>query len=168
MLILYRSAGSMSAGRATDSEVDVTDDDLIARWVLAADPFDPAALSTMYTDDAIYDDVPIGVITEGRDAIEALLRANVDMFPDFRATDISGFVAGDRGAVQYTMSGTTAADEPTDATKQFSVRGAAVLQLRGGLICRQTEYWDLATMLRQLDVPLPTRDALAHHTQSTP
>jgi hypothetical protein len=53
------------------------------------------------------------------------------------------------------------------ATKQ-SVRGAAVLQLRGGLICRQTEYWDLATMLRQLDIPLPTQDALANRTESTP
>jgi steroid delta-isomerase-like uncharacterized protein len=146
----------------------VLEDDLIARWVRAADPFDPTALSAMYTDDAVYDDVPIGVITEGRDAIEALLRVNLDMFPDFRATDIAGFVTADRGAVQYTMNGTAHADEHTAIAKQFSVRGAAVLQLRGGLICRQTEYWDLATMLRQLDLPLPTADALADHGDEAP
>ncbi len=134
-------------------------DDLIARWVRAGDPFDPAALSDLYDTDAVYDDVPVGKVTTGRAEIEALLRQNLSMFPDFRATKISGYIGEGRGVVQYTMSGTMG-DPATADAKEFSVRGASVLDVRDGLIVRQTEYWDLATMLRQLDLPLPTHAQL--------
>ena len=143
------------AHRGEHWSVGMRDDDLIGRWVRAADPFDPAALSGLYDTDAVYDDVPVGKVTTGRPEIEALLRQNLSMFPDFRTTEISGFIGEGRGVVQYTMNGTMG-DPATADAKEFSVRGASVLEVRDGLIVRQTEYWDLATMLRQLELPMPT------------
>ena len=62
------------------------------------------------------------------------------------------------------MSDSLARDEASGERKRFSVRGASVLALRDGLAFRQTEYWDLATLLRQLERPLPSPETLTGHT----
>jgi len=36
--------------------------------------------------------------------------------------------------------------------KKFSVRGAAITEFRGGKISRNTNYWNLASMLQQVGV----------------
>jgi steroid delta-isomerase-like uncharacterized protein len=54
--------------------------------------------------------------------------------------------------LEWTMSGTHQGDLPgMPATgRSFSVRGATVLQLADGLISRNSDYWDMATLLGQL------------------
>jgi hypothetical protein len=39
--------------------------------------------------------------------------------------------------------------------KETVLAGTSVIQCREGLIVRQYDYWDLATMLRQLGFALP-------------
>ena len=54
--------------------------------------------------------------------------------------------------LEWTMSGTHKDDLPgMPATgKSFSVRGATALQLDDGRISRNSDYWDMATLLTQL------------------
>ena len=138
----------------------MAEDDLIAQWARAVGPFDPAAVSALFTEDGIYDDVPVGKISNGRLEREKHHRANVDMVPDHRLVDVSGFLAGTSAAVQWTMAGTLGRDETSEFATASSVRGVSMLELREGSISRCTDYWDLATMLRQLGLPMPSQETL--------
>jgi steroid delta-isomerase-like uncharacterized protein len=54
--------------------------------------------------------------------------------------------------MEWVMSGTHHGDFPgMPATgKRFSVRGAAIVELQGGKIRRLSDYWDAATVMRQV------------------
>lgn len=52
------------------------------------------------------------------------------------------------GTIEWVFSGTDQGIYGTGRT--FSVRGVAVLDVRGSKIARNSDYFDLATILRQL------------------
>jgi len=75
-----------------------------------------------------------------------------DAFPDFGIELTAGFVAGDRAAMEWVMSGTHERGLPgMPATgRRFRVRGATMLELRDGRVTRNRDYWDTATLLTQM------------------
>jgi steroid delta-isomerase-like uncharacterized protein len=127
----------------------MSEQDFVGLWAQAVNPFDPAALSALFADDAVYEDVPIGKVFEGRSEIERNNRESVQTVPDLRLEDVSGFVVGATGAIEWRMAGSMRA-EGSDSPTAFAVRGASILQLRDGLVSRCSDYWDLGTMMRQL------------------
>jgi steroid delta-isomerase-like uncharacterized protein len=131
----------------------MTDDALIRRWAEAWNAHDVDALTALYTNDAVYEDVPFGLICTGHDEVRKLFESNFVTFgDDFRVDDVSGFRSDDRGVLLWTMSGTQIGDmlgRPSNGL-QMSVRGTSVIDLRGDLIAHQSDFWDSATALRQL------------------
>lgn len=73
-------------------------------------------------------------------------------FPEFKLEIKSLVIAGDWVGAEWVETGThTGAMGPNAPTgKNFSVRGASILQVHEGKIKRQTLYWASATFLRQV------------------
>jgi steroid delta-isomerase-like uncharacterized protein/uncharacterized protein (TIGR02118 family) len=106
----------------------------------------------LFIEDCVYEDVTIGAVNHGKDELRAFAAAIFAAIPDF-AIELSSSHADERwAAMEWTMSGTHAADLPgLPATgERFSVRGATVLELGPEGISRCTDYWDKATFAAQV------------------
>jgi steroid delta-isomerase-like uncharacterized protein len=106
----------------------------------------------LFTDDAVYEDVPLGRVNRGRGELRAFLVETFQTFPDYAIELTAAFVAGARAGAEWTMTGTQRGALPgLPATgKRMAVRGASMLELRGNKIARIADYYDQLGMLRQL------------------
>jgi len=74
-------------------------------------------------------------------------------FPDFKIETKSFFTSDDHVCIEAVMSGTHMGNFPglpPATVKSFSVRGAHICELRGGKAMRVTDYYDGASLMRQL------------------
>ncbi len=127
-------------------------------YLAAMNAHDLEKILTFFTDDCVYDCMPMGKVSHGKKELKDFLSSTFADMPDFKIETKSGFNAGDWGAAEWVMSGTLAHSNipgvPTG--KSFSVRGASITELRGGKISRNTNYWNLASMLQQVGaMPAP-------------
>jgi steroid delta-isomerase-like uncharacterized protein len=106
---------------------------------------------SLFTDDCVYEDVALGVVNRGKQELRTFIEGIFSAFPDFHIDLKSQFVAGHWAAMEWVMSGTHEGDLPgMPAThKQFTVHGASVAELSGAGLRRISDYWDLATFLKQ-------------------
>ena len=112
----------------------------------------PERIDEIFTDDGIYEDVAGGQIARGKEAIKALLHAAYAWAPDFRVTMKSLVVEDDSAATEWISEGIQTGpigDLPASGNS-FRLRGASILTFRGGKIASVTDYYDMATFLRQL------------------
>jgi steroid delta-isomerase-like uncharacterized protein len=112
---------------------------------------------SFFTDDAVYEDVAMGVVNRGKDEIRGFLAELFGAIPDFTVTPASAFSSGDWAGSEWTMTGTHTGDFPglPATNKGFEVRGSSVLVLRDGRISRVSDYWDQVVFLRQIGVLPP-------------
>jgi steroid delta-isomerase-like uncharacterized protein len=131
-------------------------DQLITEYYAAWNSHDADKIASFYTDDGVHEDVPLGKFFHGRDEIKAGIAPLFAAFPDFRQELKFILAVGDRMAHEWVMSGTQARElrefEVPAMGKKFSVRGASITELQDGRIIRNTDYWNLGTMLEQLGV----------------
>jgi ketosteroid isomerase-like protein len=73
----------------------------------------------------------------GKDAVRRAFAGRFTSIPDIRYTEDSHFVAGDRGASEWLLSGTTVDDQ------HIEVRGCDLWTFRGGSIVRKNSYWKI-------------------------
>lgn len=106
---------------------------------------DAAEVGALYTEDAVRDDVPTAMVSDGRDAIEKLAEALFASDDDVRLEVTDGFVGETWAVVEWTYSGVHPA-----TGRQVTFRGASVLELSGGLISEERDYYDLPEMLAQI------------------
>ena len=128
-------------------------------WATAWSSHKPDKVLALFTDDCVLEDVPFGVVTHGKDQLRAFAEGAFAAVPDFRFELTTRFVAGSRAGMEWVMSGTHKGDLPgLPATgKSFSgIRGATIIELQGGKIRRNSDYWDSATFMRQVGL-LPPR-----------
>jgi steroid delta-isomerase-like uncharacterized protein len=124
---------------------------VLEAWAAYWSAHDVDRLLTLFTEDVVYEDVTFGVVNRGTAELRAFAEGVFPAFPDIRFELTSRFVAGDRAGLEWVMTGTQATlpGQPT-VRKPFSVRGATIMELHAGKIRRCTDYWDLATLLKQL------------------
>ena len=131
----------------------------LAEWAAAYSSGDADRLLALYTDDALWEEVAIGLAAHGHDEIRAHLDRLYTAVPDFTVDVTNGFVAGNQAVVEWEISGTYSSDFPglpPAAGQHFSIRGASVFELADGKIRRYTEYWDAYQFLVQLGaLPAP-------------
>ena len=118
---------------------------------------DPEQLIAIYAEDALFEEVVLGgAVTHGRDELRTYAGAVYAAFPDFTATPMNAFASGNRVVVEWTLTGTYTGQFgplPPGSGQRVHVRVATVLELTDrGLIQRDSEYWDFATVLTQLGV----------------
>lgn len=110
------------------------------------------------TDDIVYEDVPMARVSRSKGEMKAFATEIFTGFPDFKLEVKSFLASGDRASAEWVMTGTflgeiqSAGLKPTG--KSFSVRGVSIAELRGEKITRHTDYYDGATLLRQIGVTL--------------
>lgn len=73
----------------------------------------------------------------GRDAVREAFAGRISGIPDVRYTDDDHFVAGERGASEWTLSGTTLDGQ------RIEVRGCDLWTFRDGAVVKKDSYWKI-------------------------
>jgi steroid delta-isomerase-like uncharacterized protein len=127
-------------------------DEMYATWSL----HEPERVDALFTDDAVHEDVAGGHISRGKAAIKQLMRDAFAFASDFRSTMRSLATAGDTATTEWVTEGTqtgpvaTPCGEMVPSGRAFRLCGASILVFREGKIARVTDYYDMATFLKQL------------------
>ncbi len=125
---------------------------MLEEWAASWSAGDMDRLASIFTDDCVYEDVTMGVLTHGKAELKAFADGIFAAIPDF-AIELSARFATNRwGGMEWTMSGTHRGDLPgLPATgKPFTLRGSSILALSSGRIARCTDYWDMTAFLKQI------------------
>jgi len=109
----------------------------------AFDEHDLDAIMAYFADDAVFEGPrgtePWGTRFEGRDAVREAFAARFAGIPDIRYRDDDHFVDGDRGASEWTLSGTTTSGE------SIEVRGCDLWTLHDGQVVKKDSFWKIRT-----------------------
>lgn len=105
-------------------------------------------LATCYTDDVAYEDVAFGEVAHGSAEVKKMAQRFFDAVPDLKLelVDVKSDKKG--GWAEWIFSGTDKGLFKTG--KKFSVRGTSVFHLRGGKFSANKDYYDTATIMRQV------------------
>ncbi len=105
-----------------------------------------------YHEDAIVEDSLYSQPIIGREAIMARKSAGFAAVPGVKITVKKRIVHGDQLTVEWVASGTHLRDYPglPAADRTFSIPGVTVVVRRDGKIMRESLYYDLAEVYRQL------------------
>jgi steroid delta-isomerase-like uncharacterized protein len=114
---------------------------------------DPDALVALFTEDVVYEDVTLGVVNHGTAELRAFAEGVFTAIPDVNFPVVSSVLKGGHGFVEWIFNGTDVGLYGTGKT--FSLRGASIIEVHGEKIARQSDYWDLATLLRQIGLLPP-------------
>jgi steroid delta-isomerase-like uncharacterized protein len=130
-----------SSARADDTRV-------AENWIEAWNSHDVEQILAVFTPDVMYEDVPSGVVNHGAVELRAFATAFIAGLPDFRLELVNASLKGGHGTIEWILSGTDVGLFRTG--RRFSVRGASVIEVHGKLIFRNSDYYDLATIFRQI------------------
>jgi ketosteroid isomerase-like protein len=99
------------------------------------------AIMDFFAEDAVFETPrgpePCGRRLDGKAAVRNGLAARFTGIPDVQYGDGDHFVAGNRGASEWTLTGTT-----TDG-ERIEVRGCDLWTFAGGLVTRKDSYWKI-------------------------
>ena len=112
---------------------------------------DADKIVALFTDDGVYEDVPLSALNHGKAEIKTFLNTVFRAFPDTKVELHSRFSSGTLAGAEWTWSGTQTGDFPgiPATNKHVSIRGASVFELQGNQFRRCSDYWDMATFLKQ-------------------
>ena len=109
----------------------------------AFDEHDLDAIMAHFADDAVFEGPrgtePWGTRLVGRDEVREAFAARFAGIPDVRYQQDEHFVDGDRGASEWTLSGTT-----TDG-QRIEVRGCDLWTFRDGKVVKKDSFWKIRT-----------------------
>jgi steroid delta-isomerase-like uncharacterized protein len=130
----------------------------LEEWAAGWSTRDVERVISLCTEQCVYEDVPLGVVNKGKDELRAFGEQVFEAFPDLKIELTTQVAATDWAMLEWIMSGTHQGNLPglPSTGERFSVRGATVLQLEDGRIIRNSDYWDMATLLTQLGL-MPSR-----------
>jgi ketosteroid isomerase-like protein len=109
----------------------------------AFDRHDLDGIMAHFADDAVFEaprgTEPWGTRFEGKDEVRRGFALRFSGIPDVHYTGDAHFVDGDRGASEWTLSGTT-----TDG-QRMEVRGCDLWTFRDGQIVKKDSFWKIRT-----------------------
>ncbi len=107
------------------------------------DEHDLEGIMVHFADDAVFDGPrgtdPWGTRFAGPKEIRGGFAARFSSIPDIRYQEDQHFVDGDRGASEWTLSGTTTEGQ------RIELRGCDLWTLRHGMIVEKDSYWKIRT-----------------------
>ena len=111
--------------------------------VAAFDGHDLDGIMAHFADDAVFESPrgpdPWGRRFVGREEIRTAFAGRFSGIPDVRYRQDDHFVDGDRGASEWTLSGTTTEGE------RLEIRGCDLWTIRDGKIVKKDSYWKIRT-----------------------
>jgi steroid delta-isomerase-like uncharacterized protein len=148
-LFVLVGGGSSARGADTQELEHVLD-----QWALAWSSNNVERLLPLFTDSVEYEDVTLGAVNRGANALRDFATGTFAAFADLKFELKSHFVAADgkSGAMEWIWRGRQTKDFPNlpATNKPFEVRGATVVEFTDGRISRNSDYWDLATYMKQV------------------
>ena len=136
------------ATMSQDVEMKQWAKDLLAAW----SSHEVERVLSFYDDDGVFEDFALGRVMRGKEEIRAFIKESFSGFPDFRMEMKSFLSSHDHVCIEWMAGGTHNGNLPgMPATgKSFSVPGVSVIELAQGKAKREADYWDSASMMRQL------------------
>ena len=109
----------------------------------AFDAHDLDGIMTHVAEDAVFEGPrgpdPWGQRVVGAEAIRAAFAARFAGIPDIRYQQDDHFVDGDRGASEWTLSGTTTEGQ------RIEIRGCDLWTFREGMVVKKDSFWKIRT-----------------------
>ena len=127
-----------------------SDKRVIEKLFAAWNSHDAGKVVAYFSEDAVYEDVTAGHISRGRAEVRKWVEGAFDVVENFKLEVVSSSFDSGRGVVEWVWSGTDKGLLKTG--KKFSVRGVSVYEIRRGKISRYKEFYDFATVMRQVGV----------------
>ena len=145
--------GTYSAPLAAETDVPALEH-MLDEWAVAWSSGNADNLMSLFTTDADYEDVTLSAVNHGPDALRKFATDAFEAFPGSTFELKSRFVGatGKWGAMEWVWRGRQTRDLPgLPATNApFELRGSTVVEFRDGKISRNSDYWDLATFMKQV------------------
>jgi ketosteroid isomerase-like protein len=117
--------------------------DMLKEITAAFDAHDLDGILVHFADDAVFEGPrgkdPWGTRFVGKEAVREGFAARFSGIPDVRYRDEGAFVDGDRGASEWTLSGTMLSGE------RIEVRGCDLWTIRDGKIVKKDSFWKIRT-----------------------
>lgn len=132
---------------------------VIAEYVGSWNKHDIEGVMSYFTEDLVYEDQPTAHICNGMADMKAYLEKSFTTTRDlsFIVTSVSG--GEDHITWEWRMLGTLVSlENQASEPPKMDVRGISLTRFRGEKIEKNTDYWDLPSMLLQLGLVSP--DAL--------
>ena len=123
------------------------------KWIAAWNSHNPDKILPLFTDDVFYEDVAFGEASHGSAELRKFAASEFEGIPDLELKLVRAGIHNGHGTIEWTFSGTDKGVFKTG--KKFSVRGVSVIDMRDGRISRNLDFYDVATIMRQVGV-LPT------------
>lgn len=117
------------------------DEERLRDFLDAFNRHDLDAIMSFFTDDCVFDmprgSIPTGTHGEGKAEVRALLAGRFSGIPDVHYGNDRHFIAGDRAASEWLLTGTTTAGQ------RIAVQGCDLFEFRGDKIYRKDSYWKI-------------------------
>jgi steroid delta-isomerase-like uncharacterized protein len=153
MLVLPVIAAPRADKPASDGDAAVAE-----KWIAAWNSHNPDKMLPLFTDDILYEDVAFGELSHGKAEVRKFFVSEFEGVADLELKLLRADIHGGHGTIEWTFSGTDKGVFNTG--KKFSVRGVSVIDVRDGKIFRNLDFYDSATIMRQVGVlPTPPTDA---------
>ncbi len=154
-LLAFAALLALAGGGSTARGADTQElEHVLEQWAVAWSSNDVERLLPLFTDNVDYEDVPFAAASHGRDALRDIAAGTFAAFADMKFELKSRFVAADgkSGTIEWVWRGRQTQDFPgmPATNKPFEVRGTTVVEFTDGKISRNSDYWDLATYLKQV------------------
>ncbi len=136
---------------------------VLSDYKIACNSHDLDKISTFFADNCILEDVALGIVSNGKEAVSAFYISMFADFPDLKFEVRSIFAVDDWSVMEWIMSGThtrsTLTKNSIPATgKPFTVRGTSIYRLNKGKLIKETAYYNLMTFLQQVGlIPAPPK-----------
>jgi ketosteroid isomerase-like protein len=144
--VTERAGSTLDRGCERTGRGEVTHDEtvrVIQEITGAFDRHDLDAILTHFAEDAVFESPRgpdrWGQRFVGKASIREAFAGRFSGIPDVRYQEDDHFADGDRGASEWTLSGTTSAGE------SIEVRGCDLWTLRDGMVVKKDSYWKIRT-----------------------
>jgi steroid delta-isomerase-like uncharacterized protein len=135
-----------SSARADDQAV-------VQAWLAAWNSHNTDTFVGIFTENAVFEHVPLNSVSRGPEEIRAFAQFVFTALPDLKITILNSSAKGGDVTIEWLFSATDKGFYGTG--KPFAVRGVTVIELHGTKIVRASDYWDSATILRQVGLLPP-------------
>ena len=146
-LILSASAGLILAGGAAD-KVNAAGKSVGQKWIDGWNSTDPEVFIAAFTPDGFYEDVAFGEKKKGSAELRDLHKSYHESVGGLYVKLVSTHVANGYGTIEWIFGGRDI--DVFKTGKPFEVRGVSVIEVRGNHISRNLDYYDAATIMKQV------------------
>ena len=127
-------------------------ENLLKQLIEAENSHDIDRLVSLLTDDVVIENIPLGVVMKGKDAVRQGYGGFFKVTPDSKIEPKSWIITDKSFASEVIFTGTQKGDLPgLPATgKSFYTRVCSFGEFENGKIKGRRDYWDSASMTKQL------------------